>query len=114
LNIDPEPVLIDCPPLTQSTITALKDLAGTRQPRFCSPVVKAMAGCDGCRSSSIGRCWCKSRRPTCCPMWSASNVSRMSTPQPADCVCFGPQDRLQAVPLCSRRPLLSCCSAGVC
>ena len=34
LNIDPEPVLIDCPPLTQSTITALKDLAGTRQPRI--------------------------------------------------------------------------------
>ena len=33
-NIDPEPVLIDCPPLTQSTITALKDLAGTRQPRI--------------------------------------------------------------------------------
>ena len=32
LNIDPEPVLIDCPPLTQATISALKDLAGTRQP----------------------------------------------------------------------------------
>ena len=26
--------MIDCPPLTQSTITALKDLAGTRQPRI--------------------------------------------------------------------------------
>jgi glyoxylase-like metal-dependent hydrolase (beta-lactamase superfamily II) len=34
LNIDPEPVLIDCPPLTQATITALKELAANRQARI--------------------------------------------------------------------------------
>ena len=34
LELDPEPVLIDCPPLTQATLTALKDLAGERLPRI--------------------------------------------------------------------------------
>ena len=34
LDADPEPVLIDCPPLTQATLTALKELAGDRQPRI--------------------------------------------------------------------------------
>ena len=34
LELDPEPVLIDCPPLSQATLTALKDLAGERLPRI--------------------------------------------------------------------------------
>ncbi|BEV36672.1 MBL fold metallo-hydrolase [Synechococcus sp. M16CYN] len=34
LDIAPEPVLIDCPPLTEATITSLKSVAGTRQPRI--------------------------------------------------------------------------------
>ena len=34
LELDPEPVRIDCPPLTQATLTALKDLAGERLPRI--------------------------------------------------------------------------------
>ena len=34
LIIDPEPVLIDCPPLTQATIKALKELAANRQARI--------------------------------------------------------------------------------
>jgi glyoxylase-like metal-dependent hydrolase (beta-lactamase superfamily II) len=34
LNIDPEPVLIDCPPLTHATITALKELAANRRARM--------------------------------------------------------------------------------
>ena len=34
LEVDPEPVLIDCPPLTQSSLTALQDLAGDRTPRI--------------------------------------------------------------------------------
>ena len=34
LEADPEPVLIDCPPLTQASITALQELAGSRSPRI--------------------------------------------------------------------------------
>jgi glyoxylase-like metal-dependent hydrolase (beta-lactamase superfamily II) len=34
LDVDPEPVLIDCPPLTEATIAALKQLAAARQPRI--------------------------------------------------------------------------------
>ena len=34
LEADPEPVLIDCPPLTQASLTALQELAGTRSPRI--------------------------------------------------------------------------------
>jgi len=34
LDVDPEPVLIDCPPLTEATLTALQDLAGGRQARI--------------------------------------------------------------------------------
>jgi len=34
LEADPEPVLIDCPPLTDATLTALSRLAGSRTPRI--------------------------------------------------------------------------------
>ena len=34
LEAEPEPVLIDCPPLTQASLTALQELAGTRSPRI--------------------------------------------------------------------------------
>ena len=34
LEADPEPVLIDCPPLTEATLTALCRLAGSRTPRI--------------------------------------------------------------------------------
>ena len=34
LEADPEPVLIDCPPLTDATLTALSGLAGSRTPRI--------------------------------------------------------------------------------
>ena len=34
LDCDPEPVLIDCPPLTQSTLSALDTLAAGRSPRI--------------------------------------------------------------------------------
>ena len=34
LDCDPEPVLIDCPPLTQATVTALETLAAGRQPKI--------------------------------------------------------------------------------
>jgi len=34
LNCDPEPVLIDCPPLTEASISALRDLAGDRPARI--------------------------------------------------------------------------------
>ena len=34
LAAEPEPVLIDCPPLTEATLTALRDLAGDRIPRI--------------------------------------------------------------------------------
>lgn len=34
LEADLEPVLIDCPPLTQASLTALQELAGTRSPRI--------------------------------------------------------------------------------
>ena len=34
LDVDPEPVLIDCPPLTDATLTALSRLAGSRTPRI--------------------------------------------------------------------------------
>ena len=34
LAAEPEPVLIDCPPLTEATLTALRDLAGDRTPRI--------------------------------------------------------------------------------
>ena len=34
LEAEPEPVLIDCPPLTQASLTALQDLAGSRAPRI--------------------------------------------------------------------------------
>ena len=34
LEATPEPVLIDCPPLTEATLTALRDLAGSRTPRI--------------------------------------------------------------------------------
>ena len=34
LDCDPEPVLIDCPPLTQATVTALESLAAGRQPKI--------------------------------------------------------------------------------
>ena len=34
LDLDPEPVLVDCPPLTEASLTALCQLAGTRSPRI--------------------------------------------------------------------------------
>ena len=34
LDLDPEPVLVDCPPLTEASLTALRQLAGTRSPRI--------------------------------------------------------------------------------
>ena len=34
LDLDPEPVLVDCPPLTEASLTALRQLAGTRKPRI--------------------------------------------------------------------------------
>ena len=34
LDVDPEPVLIDCPPLTQASLSALQELAGSRTPRI--------------------------------------------------------------------------------
>ena len=34
LDVDPEPVLVDCPPLTEASLTALRELAGTRRPRI--------------------------------------------------------------------------------
>ena len=34
LAAEPEPVLIDCPPLTEATLTALGELAGDRTPRI--------------------------------------------------------------------------------
>ena len=34
LEADPEPVLIDCPPLTQASLSALQELAGSRLPRI--------------------------------------------------------------------------------
>ena len=34
LDVAPEPVLIDCPPLTEATLTALQDLAEGRQARI--------------------------------------------------------------------------------
>ena len=34
LEADPGPVLIDCPPLTQASLTALQELAGNRSPRI--------------------------------------------------------------------------------
>lgn len=34
LDVAPEPVLIDCPPLTEATLTALKELAGGRVARI--------------------------------------------------------------------------------
>ena len=34
LDCNPEPVLIDCPPLTQATLTTLETLAAGRQPRI--------------------------------------------------------------------------------
>ena len=34
LAAEPEPVLIDCPPLTEATLTALRELAGDRTPRI--------------------------------------------------------------------------------
>lgn len=34
LNCDPEPVLIDCPPLTDATLAALQDLSAARHPRI--------------------------------------------------------------------------------
>ena len=34
LEAEPEPVLIDCPPLTQASLTALQELAGSRSPRI--------------------------------------------------------------------------------
>ena len=34
LEADPEPALIDCPPLTEATLTALSRLAGSRTPRI--------------------------------------------------------------------------------
>ena len=34
LEAAPEPVLIDCPPLTQASLTALQELAGSRAPRI--------------------------------------------------------------------------------
>ena len=34
LDVEPEPVLVDCPPLTQATLTALLELAGSRTPRI--------------------------------------------------------------------------------
>ena len=34
LDVEPEPVLIDCPPLTQASLSALQELAGSRTPRI--------------------------------------------------------------------------------
>ena len=34
LDVEPEPVLIDCPPLTQASLSALQELAGSRAPRI--------------------------------------------------------------------------------
>ena len=34
LEANPEPVLIDCPPLTQASLRALQELAGSRAPRI--------------------------------------------------------------------------------
>ena len=34
LAAEPEPVLIDCPPLTEATLRALRELAGDRTPRI--------------------------------------------------------------------------------
>jgi len=34
LDVEPEPVLIDCPPLTEATLQALHDLASDRSPRI--------------------------------------------------------------------------------
>jgi hypothetical protein len=114
LNIDPEPVLIDCPPLTQATITALKELAANRQARI---LLTSREGHGRLRRLQEQLDWpvlVQEQEAYLLPNVERLDCFKMSTPQPVDCVCFGPLDQPQAVPLCWRRPQLSFCSAGVC
>ena len=73
-----------------------------------------MAGCGACRNGSVGRCWCKSRRPICCQVSTRWRRLRRNTSRHRVCACCGRQDLRLAVVWCTRRPLGTCCSADVC
>ena len=108
-----EPVLIDCPPLTQATLDALQQLAAGRTPRI---LLTSREGHGRLRRVQERFGW-----PV---LVQEQEAYLLPNVQPLDtfadehttagaCGCSGPPDRLQEA--VSSMPLLRiCCSAGVC
>ena len=81
LDLDPEPVLVDCPPLTEASLTALRQLAGTRSPRI---LLTSREGHGRLRRVQERLGWpvlVQEQEPISCPMWSRWTPLPRNTPR---------------------------------
>ena len=114
LDVDPELVLVDCPPLTEASLTALLQLAGMRSPRI---LLTSREGHGRLRRLQERLGW-----PVLVQEQEAyllPNVEPLETfadehTTASVCGCCGRRGRRREAVWCTPRHQTSCCSAGVC